>query len=813
MAYHFGSHDFYGKPNNTDISLANSFFEAINFGIDGNEPVSGIRYTSAQTRSWNRSITSIAPAVDGASIAGSLEYPFNGPIPGTGPFTVASSHFWTIPEGDGSTITQTFWEAYFGPEGGARDGDTDLRLRMRLFNNGGQFTIFPAVGSAIDLSFDFERGWWTNLTVEYAVDGALTVHIERDDGLVLLDHTGTHNLGGSFSHFSWPMMATGSTLGSSIFRMFLDDISYVIGEVVNRPYPRSTNFDGNTPGARLTMNNSIFDGIDETKQAEWDETSSEVEFTNERSRSGSVSISSVPDASSVTRLELPYNDTAITATDETFTFWHSHTTGSQYEASNKYLYSAYGGTVGQNPRYDGWVSTIDIEWVGANDYTVWFGPPGDWDDFTFTAPDRWTKFEVTYTYATKTWRVRAFDHDKVEIFSQSKAMPALGFPAVGDPGFAYHELLVVRSASAERNWFDNINVDPAPGDDGRERPESGEIPDWPVQTSFEDGTPGEAVTTSNSVVGGFHWDDTGEGEPWEAVFTDSEAHSGSVSITAADSYELLHFPFGADPIVAVDESFFFWCKYTAGFNGYYWDSAAPHQLYCGALGDIRNYDYNYYPGRCFVEGVDETTNRWWVEFEDANWTADGGASQYNFEAPADIWMRIGVEITTEGGFSYTLTEEGGTMHGPFSSVLPDFLMNLSPPQFFAFHLLTVADDIGTGFGRLVIDDVNTDGEEPPEPPDLRPHFYRPVRDASGKIITNVVVNLYEGGTSTPVRDEKVFSSGSGTSVLGSGWHAPGGEVDFYLSEHMDVDIHVKPLDPALSPFVWQHHWVVDPENP
>lgn len=338
--------------------------------------------------------------------------------------------------------------------------------------------------------------------------------------------------------------------------------------------------------------------------------------------------------------------------------------------------------------------------------------------------------------------------------------------------------------------------------------------EWPRSSSFEDGVPGEVVTPENSIVGGLHWDADNVGYPWDARFTDIDAHSGSVAIIGKPgSYENLHFPFGDDQITAVDESFFFWCKFVGGDFGAFSDSCSPHQLYTGPLDGVRNLDFHYYPGRISVQRIDDTTNEWLVEFEDGEVNPDGN-TQFTFTTPAEIWTKIGVEVTATGNFSYTLTEEGGTVHGPFSSAIDGWLLGLTPAQYFAFHFITVNDDIGGGYGRLILDDVNTDGVPDPETPGppFRAHYHHTLRTEDGAVYRGATVDLLLPGTDTSPPDQRIYVSATGSAERSVRWFVPDGVIDFYVDDPASFDILVTPLDPGQHQFRLNDQWAGDVEN-
>lgn len=61
----------------------------------------------------------------------------------------------------------------------------------------------------------------------------------------------------------------------------------------------------------------------------------------------------------------------------------------------------------------------------------------------------------------------------------------------------------------------------------------------------------------------------------------------------------------------------------------------------------------------------------------------------------------------------------------------------------------------------------------------RAHFYRPVLDNQGNIVTNATVRVLEPGTTTPI-SETLYSGPSGEGSLANPFQPSNGVIDFYL---------------------------------
>lgn len=295
-----------------------------------------------------------------------------------------------------------------------------------------------------------------------------------------------------------------------------------------------------------------------------------------------------------------------------------------------------------------------------------------------------------------------------------KAVFTLADLQENDPGLTWADFAAACNAGLYfRAWFTHVDVEAqgAPVNETiriREASFSPTVPrsPWPIVETFESGVSGTTADSTNTPITGIHFFENYAFS--ELIFTDTRAHSGTKSVTSlSDSYEHFQVPFDNSAIDALDEDFYFWYHYEqqAPFSG---GGSTVHQLYAGALGESRSEDYNYYPSVCFVTGLDADTNTWTIQFEDANVNGNGPVNtEFIFNVPSDIWMKVRVLVTGAGDITYILTGSDEIVYGTYSSVVDNLMAFLTPRQYFAFHLLWPQQYLpGSGYGQSWIDNIN-----------------------------------------------------------------------------------------------------------
>jgi len=90
---------------------------------------------------------------------------------------------------------------------------------------------------------------------------------------------------------------------------------------------------------------------------------------------------------------------------------------------------------------------------------------------------------------------------------------------------------------------------------------------------------------------------------------------------------------------------------------------------------------------------------------------------------------------------------------------------------------------------------------------LRPHYHRTIRDGTGAVRLNAMVELLLPGTETAYAGS-VFTSPDGNVQRGASWTSLDGLVDFYLTEVAVLDIRVTPAG-GEPPKRFLSQWVGD----
>lgn len=91
----------------------------------------------------------------------------------------------------------------------------------------------------------------------------------------------------------------------------------------------------------------------------------------------------------------------------------------------------------------------------------------------------------------------------------------------------------------------------------------------------------------------------------------------------------------------------------------------------------------------------------------------------------------------------------------------------------------------------------------------RPHFYRPILDPAGNLITDATVRVLQPGTTNLLADT-LYSTPSGPETLPNPWDPTSGEIDFYLDSPQTVRIGVT-QPPQIEKF-FENIDVGDPGN-
>ena len=322
---------------------------------------------------------------------------------------------------------------------------------------------------------------------------------------------------------------------------------------------------------------------------------------------------------------------------------------------------------------------------------------------------------------------------------------------------------------------------------------------WPIVEDFEGGVTGTVADSTNTAITGIHYfENYGDSE---VVFTDEKALSGTLSVTAQNTYEHIQVPFDGSAITDDPEDFYFWYRFEAEAP-YTGGGPVFHQLYGGALGFNRVEDYNIYPSTGTVSAKDATTNTWLIQFEDSH--IEPTNTEFSFDIPKDLWVKVRVQVTALGHITYTLTGEDEIEYGVASSVVPDLMQTYTPPQYFAFHMIWVEKYApGSGYGQSWLDSINHTPAAVPEEPEPMFHFTRSIRSNAGTLRLGSAVVIRAVGTLDEVT-VPLYSDVDGLVPLDPTFTATEGVVDFYVDEPMIVDIAVTPVggSEVVLPNVW-----------
>jgi hypothetical protein len=226
-----------------------------------------------------------------------------------------------------------------------------------------------------------------------------------------------------------------------------------------------TNTVGASAGEFVTFANSIFDGVDEFHEADWEEGWPwRVAFTDKESHSGSLSITG-SGTSGNPSLQAPYAGVVDTFS-ETVTFWHHHTDTTNAESSG-YFYSMRGGPIGST-RSDNWSDALDIIYWGPSDHYVISlrTDAGGWETHdVHGVPQGWVRIEASYDHPSRTYSVKMTDGGSAVYADVSGYLSNLRYGGVaGGYGFAHHNFMFNgrNTAINGRIYLDDVNYDPPP---------------------------------------------------------------------------------------------------------------------------------------------------------------------------------------------------------------------------------------------------------------------------------------------------------------------------------------------------------------